>query len=78
MSDLRCHQVVRTEALGSTAAIWWCQSNGMQCHGTGMLLFLEAEDTGDRQSPGPVLIIFGVAYVIIILNLPPKFEASCV
>jgi hypothetical protein len=43
--------------------------------------FLEAEDTGDHQSPGPVLIIFGLAYVVhvtIILRLPLKFEACCI
>jgi hypothetical protein len=43
--------------------------------------FLEAEDTGDHQSLGPVLIIFSMAYVIyvtVILRLPPKFETSCV
>jgi len=43
--------------------------------------FLEAEETGDHQPPGLVLILFGMAYAIyvtIILRLSPKFEASCV
>jgi hypothetical protein len=49
-----------------------CSFMALEC-----CFFLEAEETEDHQSPGPVLIIFGMAYVIIILRLPPKFEALC-